>query len=173
MDNMEKVELLREKAHVTYEEAKVALEQSDWDLLDAIVLLERQGKTQGPSQERYSTSYDEQSGYEKVQDKVDEQRNRFAKRDSVYNGVRKVISLLLRNSFKVSRNDKVLFVMPAWVFAIILVMTFRWMLLAMVVGLFFGVRYTFSGDELKKANDFMDKASEMADDVKSEFQNRR
>ena len=44
MDNMEKVEKLRERANVTYEEAKAALEESSWDLLDAIVNLERQGK---------------------------------------------------------------------------------------------------------------------------------
>ena len=172
MDNMEKVELLREKAHVTYEEAKIALEQTNWDLLDAIVLLERQGKTQGPKQESYSTSYDDQSGYEKVQDKVDEQRSRSVKNSSVYMGIRRVISLLIHNTFRITRKESVLFVMPAWVFAIILLFTFRWMIPLMIVGLFFGIRYSFTGDELKKANEFMDKASEMADDVKSEFQNR-
>ena len=41
MTNYEMVELLRQKANVSYEEAKAALEASDWDLLDAIVLLER------------------------------------------------------------------------------------------------------------------------------------
>ena len=44
MTNYEMVELLRQKANVSYEEAKAALEASDWDLLDAIVLLEREGK---------------------------------------------------------------------------------------------------------------------------------
>jgi len=38
------VETLREKANVSYEEAKAALEASNWDLLDAIVLLEGEGK---------------------------------------------------------------------------------------------------------------------------------
>ena len=45
MEMIEKVERLREKANVSYEEAKEALEQSGGDLLDAIVLLERQGKS--------------------------------------------------------------------------------------------------------------------------------
>ena len=40
MEMMEKVERLREKAEVTYEEAKAALEQTDGDLLDAMVLLD-------------------------------------------------------------------------------------------------------------------------------------
>ena len=41
MEMMEKVERLREKANVTYEEAKAALEETGGDLLDAVVLLER------------------------------------------------------------------------------------------------------------------------------------
>ena len=49
MEMIEKVERLREKADVTYEEAKAALEQSDGDLLDAMVLLERQGSSAGCS----------------------------------------------------------------------------------------------------------------------------
>src|SRR5699024_7340996 len=44
MTNYEMVELLRQKANVSYEEAKAALEAANWDLLDAIVLLEREGK---------------------------------------------------------------------------------------------------------------------------------
>ena len=44
MNEYEKVEKLREKANVSYEEAKAALEKCNWDLLDAIVLLEREGK---------------------------------------------------------------------------------------------------------------------------------
>ena len=44
MTNFEMVEMLRQKANVSYEEAKAALEQANWDLLDAMVLLEKDGK---------------------------------------------------------------------------------------------------------------------------------
>ena len=44
MTNFEMVELLRQKANVSYEEAKAALEAANWDLLDAIVLLEKEGR---------------------------------------------------------------------------------------------------------------------------------
>ena len=47
MDHYEMVEILRNKANVTYEEAKAALEASDWDMLDALVLLESEGKVNG------------------------------------------------------------------------------------------------------------------------------
>ena len=41
MDNLEKVDKLRERANVSYEEAKAALEANGWDLLDAMVYLEK------------------------------------------------------------------------------------------------------------------------------------
>ena len=51
MDKLEKVEKLRERANVSYEEAKAALEANDWDLLDAMVALEKSGKTDSPGLE--------------------------------------------------------------------------------------------------------------------------
>ena len=44
MTNFEMVEKLRQTADVSYEEAQDALEKSSWDLLDAVLLLEREGK---------------------------------------------------------------------------------------------------------------------------------
>ena len=44
MDQFEKVEKLKERANVTYEEAKQALEASGWDVLEAMIYLEKQGK---------------------------------------------------------------------------------------------------------------------------------
>ena len=45
MDHFEMTEKLRERANVSYEEAKEALELNEWDILEAIVYLEREGKT--------------------------------------------------------------------------------------------------------------------------------
>ena len=51
MDTMEKVEALRKKANISYEEAKNVLEQANGDLLDAMVILERQSKINKPETE--------------------------------------------------------------------------------------------------------------------------
>ena len=42
MEQFEKVEKLREKTGVSYEDAKKALEEHDWDMLEAIVALENE-----------------------------------------------------------------------------------------------------------------------------------
>ena len=44
MDNLDKVEKLRERADISYDEARAVLEECEWDLLDAVIKLEEQGK---------------------------------------------------------------------------------------------------------------------------------
>ena len=44
MNNVEMIEKLMEKADVTYEEAKGVLESLNWNLLDALIALEKEGK---------------------------------------------------------------------------------------------------------------------------------
>ena len=53
MDKLEKVEKLREKTGVSYEDAKNALEACDYDLLDAIIYLEKLDKVKAPEVESF------------------------------------------------------------------------------------------------------------------------
>ncbi len=171
MENIEKVERLRERADVSYEEAKAVLEEANWDLLDAMVLLERRGKTKAPRQERFSTSYDDQTQYEKVRERVEEQQRRTQSRTSLRQTIRRFFQILSHNYFRVQRKETLLFMMPAWVFALILFIAWKGVVPVMIVGLFFGLRYSFEGeDDLGAANDFMDKASDIAKEMKSEFE---
>ncbi|MBQ1490936.1 MAG: hypothetical protein IIZ39_03160 [Blautia sp.] len=173
MENMEKVDLLRERADVSYEEAKAVLEEAGWDLLDAIVILERRGKTKAPRQESFSTSYDEQEQYEKVKEKVEEQQKKAERNGNLRQTIRRICQILVHNSFQIQRKNNILLMMPAWVFALILFVAWKGVVPAMIIGLFFGFRYSFEGeDDLKTANDFMDKASDVVNEMKSEFDNK-
>ena len=171
MEMIEKVERLREKANVSYEEAKEALEQSGGDLLDAIVLLERQGKVKGPAQSTFSTDYEEQTEYIKVRDKVEEQEKSapsFGR--SIGRMIRGFIGFIRNTTFIVTKGEDAIFTMPTIVFALLLF--FFWEILApvMVTALFFGIRYSFEGEEeAEKANSILNKAGDFAQDVRSEF----
>ena len=58
----------------------------------------------------------------------------------------------------------------AWVFALILLFFWETVIPVMLISLFFGVRFSFTGeDDLSSANNFMEKAGDMADEVRSEF----
>lgn len=56
MATLEQVEKLREKASVSFEEAKAALEACNDDLLDAIIWLEKRGKVNAPVAGGYYSS---------------------------------------------------------------------------------------------------------------------
>ena len=171
MEMIEKVERLREKANVSYEEAKAALEQTGGDLLDAIVLLERQGKVKEPAHSTFSTEYEEQKEYIKVRDKVEEQENSAPSMGRTIGRLfRGLIRFIKQTTFIVTKGEDTVFTMPTLIFALLLF--FFWEVLApvMVIALFFGVRYSFEGEEeAEKANSILHKAGDFEKKEKSEF----
>ena len=74
MDNFEKIEKLVEKTGVSYKEAKRVLEEANGDILDAMIILEQEGKAKAPKNSSYSTQYYEQSQYVSVPQQVDNLR---------------------------------------------------------------------------------------------------
>lgn len=165
MDTFEKVEKLREKANVTFEEAKAALEEANGDLLDAMILLEKQGKAE-TRKETYSTK---ESRELVVVDQPEEKKGK--KRGNAFTDKLKALwHKSCENYFVVERGEDTIINIPIWVFIIILALTWHVTLIIMVVALFFGCRYGFKGaDEMKFANDVCDKVSEAADKVKEEY----
>ena len=73
MDEFEKVEKLRQRANVSYEEAKEALDKSQGDLLDAMIYLEGQGKISADEQTSRSTTYEGQTDLVDVRDTVEKE----------------------------------------------------------------------------------------------------
>lgn len=172
MDQLEKVERLRERANVSYEEAREALEASDWDLLDAMVYLEKKGKVKPPEQESYTTNYEEQAQYVSVREKVQEQEE--TQKEGFFQKIGHLFKILLQksrdNSFYVVRKEEEIFHMPVW--ALVLLLLFFWKILipVMIVALFFECRYSFKGkDNLDGVNKAMNKAGDLADRVKDEY----
>lgn len=180
MDKFEKIEKLRERADVTYEEAAKALEEAGDDLLDALVLLEKQGKTRSPEQSTYSTRYEEQKDYTRVEDQLMEVEQARKKERKSSGGFRRAIGNFFRiirdNSLIVTHHEKEFIRLPLWILAIVLLITGAWKpaLVVIIVSLFFQFRYSVGGkDELSEANRFMDKASETVEHIKEEFQNKQ
>jgi len=171
MDRIEIVEKLKEKAGVSYEEAKDALEKSDWDLLDAIVLLEKEGKVKETG---YSTKREEPP---KQESKTESEKNQNGDGfERFTNFLGRMIHKGNTNHLNVRQNGEHKFKMPVTVFVLLLLilpMT-PFILALMVLGLFFGFRYKFTGPDLGKSggiNQVMDKASKAAESVKEEFKN--
>ena len=156
MDHYEMVENLRAKANVTYEEAKAALEASDWDMLDALVLLESQGKVNDAP--KFTT-----------EEKADEAR-RSARSSDVKGSlsklgawIRKMIDLGNKNHFVISRKGSELAALPLTVTVLLMVLVWPFSLIVLVAGFFLGTRYTFRGPDINTTvNDFVSKAQDKA-----------
>jgi len=159
MDHYEMVEKLREKANVSYEEAKAALEATDWNLLDALVLLENQGKVTGA--ETYST---------KTETSTRESHNRYGE-TAARVGRRIAAGINRANVYSVvfSRKGETLFELPLLVLALLVIFGFWVVVPLLIAGLFFGFKYALKGAAgVEAVNRVMDKASEVADNIVSE-----
>ena len=168
MDIMEKVEILREKAAISYEEAKSVLEQANGDLLDAMVILERQSKIRKPETEIIVKEKSTESAEEKTTEQTDKEKRTTAdgRGNKVKETAKKVMQVLKNNSFRISRKEDTIFMMPAWVLALILLFAWKTVIPVMLISLLFKVRYSFEGkDDMSCANEFMDKVGNIADEV--------
>ena len=174
MDHFEMVEKLRTKANVTYEEAKAALEASDWDILDALVLLESEGKVKdAPEHKEYTTQ--EKKEYTWQTKNGDEVKMSVSSALSkLWAWIKELIRKGNKNQFVISRRNKNMFDQPmeeliAFPITVLVLLILvpgvglPTILIALVIGLFLGARYSFRGPDINnKVNDFMGKAQEKA-----------
>lgn len=171
MDEFEKVERLREKADVSYEEAKKALEECNGDLLDAMVYLEKEGKVKNPKSGSYSTQYEEPKDFtdavkeEKRTGGAGETLNRF------FSWCGRIIEKGNETMFRVERNGRNIIRVPVTIFVILLFIFWEIIIPVMIVGLFLSCRYSFEGvsEVHVDINKAMDKAADTADSIKNDL----
>ncbi len=171
MEYFEKVEKLREKANVSFEEAKEALENSNWDILDAMIYLEQNGKVKGPEQTSYTTQNEQLiidvEPEQEYKESFSDLMNRFWK------WCMRWVEKGNRNSFCVEKNNKEILRVPITLLVVLLVFAFWVVLPLMVVGLFFNMRYHFAGPDIKVVdidiNAAMDDAANAAENIKKEM----
>ena len=167
MTNQEMIELLRDKANVTYEEAQDALERANWDPLDAVLLLEQdeRARLDGGA---YTTKAEEAE-----EEKKSKKGHRGARDAGRWLGqtIRKLVRIGNANHFVVTRGEEDLLVLPVTAFAVLLICLFWAIAVVLVVGLFCGLRYNFRGPNLgKKAiNDAINRAADVAESVKEDI----
>ena len=166
MTHFEMVEKLCEKANVTYEEAKTALEASDWDLLDAVVFLEQEGKVK-KSTSHHSTRTEPVE--EEEPPKAAPLRMQLKKLWQLF---LKLIRIGNENHLVVSHKGNQVFTLPVTVVVILMICSCMSVLVAVAVSLFFGVRYSFKGEQLgrESVNNAMQKATDVAEQVKESFE---
>ena len=171
MENLEKVELIREKCNVSYEEARDALNACDGDVLDAIVMLEQE----------HGTTKRMASDIPPAPEAAYELPEAAAGAGTAGSGTSRAASVWKRfctrckelwnagmeMTFVAERKDEQVFALPMAVMVLGLLFwgATLWLL---VIGLFFGFHYRIEGGSkaAQTVNDAMDKAAEAADSIK-------
>jgi hypothetical protein len=181
MATLEQVEKLRERANVTFEQARAALDEANGDMLDALIILERQGKVTGPEISSANTdteddraeqkhAYDEQKARHRARHSEEKERaHEFFK--SVGRFLARVFELGNTNYLDAYKNDATVLSCPVTVLVILLIVGFWVVVPLMILGLFFGWKYRFRGVELgrENVNNVMEKAESVAEELKGKF----
>ena len=192
MDNYQKVEQLVNKAGCSYEEAKAALEACEWDMIDAIISLEREGKVKKETVEMSSQKAEEAedvipevtpeviaaSGSRSSEDsKADDQSTGSSKKSekatkrgrNLWNRFK---SVMTKNRMVVIKsNGQQLMDIPIFI-PVIALIAFFWATLALaVIAMVFGCHFHFEGEDLGKTNinSTMDKATDYAEKVRNDL----
>ncbi len=174
MDKLEKVELVREKCGVTYVEAKDALEACNYDVLDAIVMLEKAGKTR-PATASYTTTSQPTGEPSPEMSQVQREFHESSKKGSVkeafgrfVDGIKHILQRSIEVNFVAERKDARIVAVPVIVLALLVLFAFWITLPLLVIGLFFGFRYSFEGIGKINVdiNDVMDKVADGAESIK-------
>ena len=171
MTNMEMVEMLHEKANVSYEEAKAALERNNWDVLDALIDLEKMGKvSEARTAENHSPNsetveMDQNASTLQVSSETSDKRTGKKRFATLKEELKKLIRKGLDNSFVVSKEDKTIISLPVLVFVIMLLAAFWVTVPLLIVGAVFHFRYAFQGQDLGKEdiNETLEKAADYVD----------
>lgn len=142
MERYELVERLRQRAHVSYEDAKAALEESDWDLLDALVRLEQAGKVDKAAAEGYTDG--ERAGQEA-------RRGGTGFWESLGEGINRCARRIISVDLHVRRDGMTVFQLPLFIFLILLLISRGSLLTVMLVSLIFGISYRFDSAKTAQA----------------------
>lgn len=169
MTRLEMVEKIREKTGVTYEEAREALEKANWDMLDAIVSLEKDKPAAEPINEPVYVQ--ENAGEAAKPVKKPARRVNTSEIGSKIAAALRWIGAIIKkgenNHLEVSNKDEV--IMEISLVSLILIFLLSWWIpsILIVVGLFTGYKFrvTGSGAAGRIVNTVSEKASQKADEI--------
>ena len=174
VDKLKLVEKLREKTGITYEDSKRVLEINNWDILDAILYLEKQGKVKSPSisifyTNEYKESYEEEntkSNFEEVKkDSNYKSNNTF---EGVFEVICKAIDTCNNIFIEIKGKNNFFLKFPLTVVIILLIFGF-WLLIPLVViALFLDIEFSVESKNINtdKINDILSKISKEVQKIK-------
>ncbi len=168
MVTFEQVEKLRQKTNISYEEAKKALEETNGDLLEAVINLERQNRIQPPKSGGYYNSKEETSREKEVnsKEKTSTRKEKTTLGENITSFFKWLGNIIHKgniNNFEVIKDGQRIMMLPLTALALLLLFAFWVIIPLVIIGLVFGYRFQFTGPDLERtsANQAMSKVSDV------------
>ena len=160
MESHRLIEKLKNETNISYEEAKVALEKSEWDILDAFLYLEEMEKIPKSSVNIYYTNeeLDNKKSREIFINKNQENTYKNGKKENKFEGifvrVCKIIDTCNNIFFEIKKENRTFLRIPITVVILLLLFTFWLVIPLFILGLFLNMEFLISGNgpEINKIN---------------------
>lgn len=160
MESHRLIEKLKNEANISYEEAKIALEKSEWDILDAVLYLEELEKIPKPNVNIYYTNEERENKksreiyINKNQENTYKNRKKENKFEGIFVRVCKIIDTCNNIFFEIKKDNRTFLRMPITVVILLLLFTFWLVIPLFILGLFINIEFSISGNgpEINKIN---------------------
>lgn len=147
MINLENIDVLKDRANVSYQEAKEALEICDGNLVDALIYLEKS---------------------EKIRPERKAAHERFAENSkNLGEETKKVFSKMNAHRFMIQKNGETFLNIPSILALILILVTFPVSIVLLVLGVVFGFKFRIRNKK-GKAYEMMEKIKETFSDDQPE-----
>ena len=171
MTNLEQVKKLKEHADISYEEAREVLERANGDLLEAVILLEKEQRIAPPKEGGYYRSDEVRNEQPEEMKKAGNTRREKEKADRISFGevlgdffrwAGKIIHKGNVNSLHVDKDGENLMVIPLTLLALLVIFAFWVVIPVAILGLVLGYRYRFQGKDFEQTtvNQTVDKMTD-------------
>lgn len=169
MEKLKAVEKLRDKANVSYEEAKFALEKNNWDILEAMLSLEASGKVKKPSISVFYTNGHKEgsnNNRELLNIKKEEKDYNYKKKndfEGVFEALCKVIDTGNNIFVYIKKREKIFLKIPLTVLALLLFFAFWIIIPSVIVALFFDIQFVVSSNKIN--GDYIDNVNNISREI--------
>ena len=157
MERFEMAEMLRNKAGVSYEDARRALDESGWDPLQAMVILEQQGKLNHANAKEART--DTKPGAKKTED---------SPLSRLMTWLKGLLDKGNRSLFLIRKNGRKVVDIPVTLFVLLLILLHGFGIFLLILGLVLGYQYSFLGSkEIEEAKAAAKQAETAAEELEN------
>ncbi len=160
MENeLKKIDILKERANVTYEEAREALLETDGNLVEALIKLEKEDRIRPKKkQQQERTERKERPHHEEKQ----------ARKQHRKEEMRDAGDKLSNHRFILYKDGKTLLDLPTWVALLIILFTMPFSLVALVFAIIVGFQMqirSYTGKEYSVDQPIRDVAQQVKDEI--------